>query len=103
MIEVQLFIPTFHNDGSAVADATITEWEAALADRFGGFSLYPGAVAGAWRSPTGETFTDRLRVYAVFLPSLTAGAAVGEAAALARTLFAQEAIAIRYLGLSEIL
>lgn len=103
MFEVQFFIPTFANDGTVFGEDAFAAWETALAAAFGGFSLYPGTVAGAWRSPAGETFTDRLRVYAVFLSSLAAGAAVSEAAALARRLFAQEAIAIRYLGLTEIL
>lgn len=103
MIEVQFFIPTFANDGTAFTETHFTAWETTLAVAFGGFSLFPGTVAGAWRSPKGETFTDRLRVYGVFLPSIVEGAKVGDCATFARAHFGQEAIAIRYLGLSEVL
>lgn len=103
MFEVQVLIPVADNDGSAFSAEHFAAFEAAILDAFGGFSVIPSEVVGAWRSDAGVDYRDRSRVYAIAIASLTDGARLGELIGFAKAHFRQEAIAFRYLGLLEII
>lgn len=102
MFEIQVFVPTVGNDGRAFGSAEFTAFEAELIARFGGFSLLPGSVSGGWRGEDGRVYTDTLRVYVVWAASIADGVKAVEVARVARVIFSQEAVSIRYLGLAEI-
>lgn len=102
LIEVTLLIPVSGNDGQTFSPEHHAAFEAMLLARFGGLSRLPGTVTGQWASD-GKVFTDHLIAYVVALPSITGGGLVGEVVSAAKTHYAQEAIYLRYLGISEIL
>jgi hypothetical protein len=102
MFELTLLIPCSANDGATFTPEHHAVFEAHVLSAFGGFTLVPSTVIGAWSS--GETrFDDVLRVYVIALRSITDGAKVADLAAFAKAHYAQEAVYVRYLGLSEIL
>ena len=103
MFDVQILIPIVGNDGVAFDDAHFAIFEDRARSEFGGCSLLPGTVFGSWRNADGVVFHDESRLYSVFLVSLTEGAKLGALVEFAKAHFAQEAIAIRYLGFVEIL
>ena len=103
MVDVQILIPVAGNDGMPFADAHFAIFEERARADFGGCSLLPGTVFGSWRNADGAVFHDESRLYSVFLVSLTDGGKLGDLVEFAKGHFAQEAIAIRYLGLTEIL
>ncbi len=102
MFEVQVLIPTFSNSGENFSVAHHSAFENALLAAFGGFTLYPSHAAGSWMS-NGVRFDDSLRMYGVALSSLGLGGKLAETVAFARSHYEQEAIFIRYLGMTEIL
>lgn len=102
MIEVQILIPLVGNDSVAFTPKQHADFESVLLSHFGGCSKLPGNVTGQWVGE-GKTYTDSLVVYVVAMPSILDAAKLGAAVAFARTHYAQEAIYIRYLGLSEVL
>ena len=73
MFEITLLIPESDNAGEKFGPETFAQWEALLADRFGGFSLLPGTTHGGWRGPDGTMYRDRLRGYAVWAVGLACG------------------------------
>jgi hypothetical protein len=103
MFEVQVIIPVKDNDGEAFTAEHFAAFEVAIVDSFGGFSLLPGELVGGWRNDAGVEYRDRSRVYAVAVSGIAAGDKVAALARFAKALFAQEAIAIRYLGQFEII
>lgn len=102
MIEIIILIPTVANDGTVFSVSHHMVFETRLAETFGGFSLLPLTVAGAWIDG-GVTYRDELRQYVVFVASITDGGKVGGFVAWVKIHYMQLAITIRYLGLSEIL
>lgn len=102
MLVVELYIPLADNDGRIFTADHHAAFETALAGLFGGFSRLPGTVTGGWQAE-GRLYRDDLVVYAVALSSIVEGAKVGDAAKLAKAHYAQLAIFVRYLGLSEVL
>lgn len=102
MITVEFFIPLADNDGVAFTGEIVNAWRGVLTDLFGGFSELPGTVVGAWKDGD-RVYRDDLAVFMVAVPSIADGGKVGEAGEVARRIFRQEAIFIRYLGLAEIL
>jgi len=102
MIQVQIYIPTFGNDKVVFSDLHHAQFQAVLLNHFGGYSCLPGTVKGQWQDATG-TYTDALVVYVVALRSITLGDQVGKVVEFAKAHYAQEAIFITYLGISEIL
>lgn len=102
MIEVTILIPTAANDGTVFSSEHHAVFEEFLATTFGGFSLLPMTVRGAWED-NGAMYHDDLRQYVVFVVSIVRGGDVGPAVAFARTHYGQLAITVRYLGLAEIL
>jgi hypothetical protein len=103
MFEVTFLIPTVDNEGVPIHEFFIQEWEARARTAFGGYSLLPGLVEGSWESPTGKVYRDKLRQYIVAIPSLSEGLKLARLADAAKELLNQEAVYIRYLGLSEVL
>lgn len=103
MIEFQVLIPVLSNAGEAFSPEHDAVFEAYLLDRFGGFSRAPGLVAGAWIGEGGFAYRDASRVYVVALSSVIEAGRLREVVDFAKTHYSQEAIYLRYLGLSEIL
>lgn len=102
MFEVRINIPTYDNNQVPFTPVEYTVWERKLSETFGGYSLLPGTVQGGWVD--GETtYCDDLRVYVVAMASITDGGKLGDIIEFAKLHFAQEAIYIAYLGMSEIL
>ena len=102
MFEVQILIPTESNAKVAFTAEDHLAFEAFVIDRFGGITLNPGLARGAWVD-AGVRYDDTLRVYSVAVASIVDGAKLGEVVAFAKTHYAQEAIFLRYLGVTEIL
>jgi len=103
MIEVQILIPVNANDGATFSPEHHAAFEAVLLARFGGLSRLPGTVTGQWASDDGKVYADHLIAYMVALKSITDGGTLGEVIATAKRHYSQEAIYLRYLGISEIL
>jgi hypothetical protein len=102
MLIVEILIPLTSNEGAVFTADHHGAFEAHLIALFGGFSLLPGTVKGGW-AEAGVVYTDETRVYAVFLRSIGEGGKVVEIVAFAKDHYSQLAIAVRYLGLAEIL
>lgn len=104
MVEVQILIPDRSNEGERFTREQHEAFEAMLNTLFGGHSRLPGLVNGSWKSDTGATYHDELYLYVVFVSAVFADSAkVLETVTFAKAHYGQEAIAIRYLGMSEIL
>lgn len=103
MIEATILIPVAGNDGIVFSPEHHAALEAMLLARFGGLSRLPGTVTGQWASDDGKVYTDHLIAYVVALKSITDGGLLGEVVKAAKVHYAQEAIYLRYLGISEIL
>ena len=100
MIEVQIIIPLSGNDGIPFTQAHHNTFEDFVLERFEGFSVLPGTVAGAWKK-SGRTFRDTSRIYLVAMESLLDGEKLREVVKKARTHYRQEGIYFRYLTLAE--
>jgi hypothetical protein len=103
VFEAQMLIPTVDNDGRVFPVEVVAEFESAILDRFGGFTLLPSEVTGEWRNEAGVRYRDQSRCYLVALGSIGQGGELVALAELAKELFSQEAIAVRYLGQLEVL
>lgn len=102
MIEVTILIPLADNQGEAFSPEHHEAFEAQVLRRFGGLSRLPGTTAGKWVDQ-GRTYVDHLVAYVVAVPSILDAANLGEVIAFAKAHYRQEAIYVRYLGISEIL
>lgn len=103
MVEVQMLIPKAANDGASFPVEHHKVFETAIVDAFGGYTLLPSDAVGGWRNADGVTYADSTRLYAIAIVSIVDGAKIGALATFAKAHYAQEAIAIRYLGLFEVL
>lgn len=103
MFEVTILIPVTDNDGAAFGPAEFGAFEAAILDAFGGFSVLPSLVVGAWRNDAGVVYRDNSRGYVLAVSSIAKGVDVVALAEKAKVIFKQEAIAFRYLGQLEII
>lgn len=102
MIEVQIYIPTADNNGQVFDAAHHDAFEQFALSLFGGLSLQPGSVSGAWVNG-GAVYRDQMRVYTVRANGLIAhGEALRDLAGFAKAHYAQLAVYVRYLGVSEI-
>ena len=102
MFELQLLIPLADNEARTFTKEHHAQFEREILSRFGGLSMLPGTVAGQWIGAA-KTHHDTMRVYSVGIESITQGGLVGELVEIAKTLYRQESIFIRYLGQAEIL
>jgi hypothetical protein len=102
MITIEVLIPLTSNEGREFTPAHHAQFEGEVLARFGGFSLLPGTVRGAWVD-AGVTYTDASRVYAIAVASITDGGKVRAVVEFAKAHYAQLAICVRYLGITEIL
>lgn len=102
MIEVQVLIPLFSNEGSKFTAEWHLRFEARAVALFNGVTLLPSVATGAWVE-AGKVYHDRTRVYMVALDSIVRGDRVGELVAFAKIHYDQRMIYVRYLGVSEIL
>lgn len=103
MFEIKVLVPTIGNDGRPFTDAEFTELESVLTEVFGGFSRDTALTVGGWKGPDGRIYHDASRAYVVFVEGITKAAEIATIVAYVKHHFAQEAVAIRYLGMSEIL
>lgn len=102
MLVIEIYVPLKDNDGKGFDEGSFVEFEKTLAERFGGFSRLPGTIRGGWMDE-GRFYRDDLTVYAVALPSIVKAGELGETVKVAKVLFRQEAIFVRYLGQAETL
>ena len=64
MKEYDVFVPLFHNDGSAIEPTRFQELQGALLERFEGLTYFPQANQGFWKF--GEiTYRDEIVIYRV--------------------------------------
>lgn len=103
MIEVQMLIPVTANGGATFSGAHHMVFEAEILTAFGGYTLLLSGALGGWRNADGVTYADATRLYVIAIASIVDGAKLGTLAAFAKAHYTQEAIAIRYLGIFEIL
>ena len=64
MQEYEIYLPTTHNDGSAVDPAEIERVKATLTTAFGGYTHFNQRSEGAWRMG-GVTFRDEVTIVRV--------------------------------------
>jgi hypothetical protein len=102
MFEVQLLIPFTDNQGVTFDAPAHAAFEQFVMDRFGGISRWPGEVTGSWQDQR-QVYRDATRCYVVAVRTIRHGNLIGEVVDFAKAHYEQEAIYIRYLGLSEIL
>lgn len=102
MFEITILIPSFDNDSKGFTKADHLVFEVFVVERFGAISLIPGLTSGAW-SDEGRTYHDSLLNYVIALPSILKAGKLNEVVEFAKSHYRQEAIYIRYLGLSEVL
>lgn len=100
MFEIQILIPSFDNGGKPFPESAYERWEKHLIGVFGGYSRYPGQVAGGWME-NGTIYHDKSFVYGVAVAGMVDGQKVIDAAKFAQRLFKQEAMFLRYLGQTE--
>lgn len=103
MIEFTVLIPVVSNAGQAFSPEHDSVFEAFLLARFGGFSRAPSLVAGAWLGEGGFEYRDASRAYIVAVASVLDASKLREVVDFAKRHYGQEAIYLRYLGLSEVL
>ncbi len=101
MVNFDLFIPVLSNAGIAFTPEHDSMFEVVLLAHFGGFNRSPGLVSGAWIGQGGFTFRDACRVYTVALDSILEAGKLRGVIDFALAHYDQEAIHLRYLGLSE--
>jgi hypothetical protein len=102
MVELTILIPIADNDGKTFAPAHHQVWERYIVETFGGFSLLPGSVVGAW-SDDGTVFNDHARAYIIAVVGLLSIAdKLRIAVRYAAQHYQQRTIYVRYLGISEV-
>lgn len=99
--EVQILVPKKDNDNVPFEEKTCRVFERYLTKLFGGFSRYPGQVAGGWVAPDGTYHPDKSWVFGVAIDGLADGEKVIRAARFAKHLFRQKSMFVRYLGQTE--
>jgi hypothetical protein len=103
MVEVTILIPIASNEGKAFAPGHHQVWERYVVDTFGGFSLLPGSVVGAW-ADGGVVFSDHTRAYVIAVDGILAVAdKLRIAVRYAAQHYEQKSVYVRYLGVSEVL
>ncbi len=103
MVDVHILIPTEDNNKVPFPPSLDLQFRLELDRLFGGSSLLSGVIAGRWVSG-GQTYTDENRVFAVFVNGMLAdGPKIMEAVNIAKALYSQLAITVRYLNQAEIL
>ncbi len=103
MIELTILIPIKSNEGKAFAPAHHQIWERYVVETFGGFSLLPGSVVGAW-ADGGVVFNDHTRAYVIAVDGIIVVAdKLRIAVRYAAQHYEQKTIYLRYLGVSEVI
>jgi len=64
--QIDLYVPTQHNDGSPIALSLLREEERFLVSMFGGVTVLAGC-SGLWRSPTGQTQREPIEIWRVLV------------------------------------
>lgn len=68
---VEIFLPLFDNEGSALPRSQFASVEKELTDKFGGVTAYPRAPAsGVWIQDGGNEQRDELIIYEVMAESM---------------------------------
>ena len=101
MIAVEILIPVAGNNGQAFSADHHIAFETLLADRFGGWTRLPGLAQGAWID-NGTVYRDSTFVYVVIARLVVDASKIAEVIAFAKAHYSQLAIAVRYLGVIEI-
>lgn len=103
MVEVQILIPLADNSGVEFDEDHVTAFDHRLIDAFGNISVLPGTGHGSWKMGDGSIAIEPWRIYLVAVDSLLAsGGTIHAMAQFAARHFRQEAIYVRYLGVSEV-
>jgi hypothetical protein len=103
MIEVQILIPEQSNEGGTFEAGHHAAFEAVVLAALGGITRMPEGAVGSWLNDAGERFDDATRVYVIALKSIGQGGTLAGVVAFAKAHYRQQAIYIRYLGVSETL
>lgn len=102
MFELQIIIPKADNDNNLFSTTHHAAFEAFVIERFGGITLWAEGIEGSWVDD-GTLYKDISRLYGIAVASITEGHKVKEVVEFAKAHYKQEAIFIKYLGLTEIL
>jgi hypothetical protein len=104
MVALHILIPAADTGGVPFPPATDAQFAAELARLFGGSSMSPGLKPERWADGS-HTDADGNRAFVVFLRAglLAQSAHVFEAVTIAKSLYAQLAVSVRYLSRVEIL
>lgn len=103
MVELTILIPIADNDGRTFTPAHHQAWERYVVETFGGFSLLPGSVVGAW-SDGNVIFNDQTRAYVIAVEGILVIAdKLRIAVRYAAQHYDQRTIYVRYLGVSEVI
>lgn len=97
LIEFQVLIPLKGNDGRVFSQEHHAAFEVFVLDRFTGLSLLSGQGNGVWKS-----YHDTNRIYLIAISSMLEGGLLRDVLDFAKAHYGQEAVYIRYLGLSEV-
>jgi hypothetical protein len=103
MVELTILIPIASNEGKTFTPTHHQAWERYVVETFGGFSLLPGTIIGAW-SDNGDLFSDHSRAYVIAVDGLLGQAdKLRIAVRYAAQHYTQRTIYVRYLGVSEVM
>jgi len=95
MIEIQVLIPNYSNQGDKFTADRHKSFESHAANLFGGLSLYPNNVVGIWIDEETQ-YDDQNRCYGFAINNITEGNKVAEIVEFAKTHYEQ-------LGIIDIL
>jgi len=100
MFTVKFYLPITANDGYVYESHGM--FEACLIENFEGYTKYPGTYSGGW-SFEGEVYKDNLVVYGASVKSIRDASKICKVVEMAKEVYGQKAIFVKYLGISEIL
>lgn len=101
MIEVTILVPVRDNEGKAFTSEDFEVFETYVVDVVGGFTVLPYNSVGGW-AEAGVVYRDDARLYIIAVESIIVGDRIARVVAMAKVLFRQKAIYIRYLGIAEV-
>lgn len=99
-----MFIPVRDNEGVPFDPAHDVVFEVQLAKLFKGFTRLPSEAGGGWTDKDDRYYPDAMRVYIVAVDGVIVdGPALRFTAQFVKEHYRQEAVYLRYLGVSEVL
>lgn len=93
--KLDVLIPVADNDGHPFSPEDFAALEGLLLSLAGGYTNH-GKLTGAWRSPSGQVFTDETRAYSVTVPADVAESVASAISRFVTGHFRQEATWIEF-------